>query len=132
MHQSVQKRNNWLGKLWLVFFDYFEDVRTITGAVLFNRLIDGVRRTRLHLKKKKFLFHYDNAPSHTSNIAQAKSMNWVSIHFHIHRILQTWAPATIICSQTSRNGCVVCVLSRTKKSSGKEKGILEGLTNRTT
>ena len=59
-----------------------------------------------------------------------KSIIWISNHFRIHRILQTWPPATIICSQTSRDGCEVGVLSRTKKLNGKQKGILEGLTNR--
>ena len=81
-------------------------------------------------RKKKILFHNDNAPSHTSNIAQAKGMNWVLNRFHIHRNLQAWPPATIICSQTSRDGCVVGVLSRTKKLNEKQKGILKGLTNR--
>ena len=57
-------------------------------------------------------------------------MNWVSNHFHIHRILKTWPPTTIICFQTSSDGCVVEVLSQTKKLNGKQKGILEGLTNR--
>ena len=38
-------------------------------------------------------------------------------------------PATIICPQTSRDNCVVGVLSWTKKLYGKQKGILEGLAN---
>ena len=57
-------------------------------------------------------------------------MNWVSNRFRIYRILQTWPEAAIICSQTSRKGCVAGVLSRTKKFNGKQKGILEGVTNR--
>ena len=57
-------------------------------------------------------------------------MNWVSNRFRIHRILQACPPATIICSQTSRDGCVVGILSRTKKWNGKQKGILKDLTNR--
>ena len=61
-----------------------------------------------------------------------KSMNWDSNRFRIHRILQMWPPATIICSQTSRDGYVVSILSRTKKFNGKQKGILESLTNRIT
>ena len=52
-----------------------------------------------------------------------KSMNWVSNRFRIHRLHQTWPPATIICSKTSKDGCVVGVSSRTKKLNGKEKGI---------
>ena len=81
-------------------------------------------------EEKKILFHDDNKLSHTSNIAQQKSMNWVLNRFRIHRIHQTLPPATIICSQTSRDGCVVGVLSRTNKLNGKQKGIMEGLTNR--
>ena len=32
------------------------------------------RKKRIHLKKEKILFYDDNAPSHTSNIAQAKKI----------------------------------------------------------
>ena len=35
-------------------------------------MVDESRKKRPHLKKKKILFHDDNAPPHTSNIAQAK------------------------------------------------------------
>ena len=79
---------------------------------------------------KKILYHDDNAPSDTWNIARQKSMNWVSNRFRIHRIRQTWPPATIICSQTSTDSCVVGGSSQTKKLNWKQKSILEGLTNR--
>ena len=59
-----------------------------------------------------------------------KSMNWVSNCCRSHCILQTWPSVNFICSQTSRDGCVVGVLNRTKKLNGKQKGILEDLTNR--
>ena len=59
-----------------------------------------------------------------------KSIKWVSNRFRIHRILQTWPPATIIWSKTSRDGYVVGVFSRKKKLNGKQKGIFEVLTNR--
>ena len=39
---------------------------------LLNRLVDEIRKKRPHLKNKKILFHYDNAPSLISNITQAK------------------------------------------------------------
>ena len=80
----VRKRNNLLEKSWLVFFwdahgvifiDYIEKGRTITVAyyaALLDRFVDEIRKKRPHLKKKKILFHDDNTPSHTSNIAQAK------------------------------------------------------------
>ena len=111
----------------IISIGYLEKGRTITGvyyAALLDRFVEEIGKKWPHLKRKKILFHYDNAPSHTSNIAQAKSMNWVSNRFRIHCIFQTLPPATIICSQTSKDSCVVGVLGRTKK------GILEGLTNR--
>ena len=60
----------------IIFIDYLEKGRTITGAyyaALLDRLVDEIRKKRSHLKKKKILFHNDdNAPSYKSNIAQAK------------------------------------------------------------
>ena len=117
----------------VIFIDYLEKGKAFTGpyyAVLLDQLVDEIRKKRLHLEKKKILFHDNNAPSYTLNIARVKSINWVSNRFRIHCILQTWPPATIICSQTSRDGCVVGVLSRTKKLNGKLEGISKGLTNR--
>ena len=64
VHQSVRKRNDGMGELWLVFFwdahgvifiDYLEKGRLITGGyytVLLDRLVDEIRKKRLHLKKK--------------------------------------------------------------------------------
>ena len=54
---------------------YFKEERTMTGiyyAALLDGLVDEIRKKRSHLKKKKIPFHDDNAPSHISNIAQAK------------------------------------------------------------
>ena len=61
----------------VIFIDDLEIGRTITAAyytALLNRLVDDIKKNRLHLKKKKILFHDDNAPSHTSNMAQAKNL----------------------------------------------------------
>ena len=41
-------------------------------AALLDRLVDEIRKKWPHLKKEKIRFHDDNAPSQTSNIAQAK------------------------------------------------------------
>ena len=116
------------------FIDYLEEGRTITGAyyaALLDRLVDEIKKKRPHLKKKKILFHDDNALHLTHRtLHRQKIMNWVSNRFCIHHILQTWLLATIVCSQTSRDGYVVGVLSRTKELNGKQKGILESLTNR--
>ena len=57
----------------VIFIDYLDKGRTITGihyAALLDQLVDEIRKKRPHLKK--ILFYDDNAPSHTSNIAQAK------------------------------------------------------------
>ena len=80
----MTRKWNRLGKLWLVFFvdahgeffiNYLEKGRSITGAyylALLNRLVDEIRKNRPHLKKKKILFHIENAPSHTLNIWEGK------------------------------------------------------------
>ena len=59
----------------VIFIDYLEKGRTVTGtyyAALLDRLVDEIRKKRPHFKMKKIHFHGRNAPSHTSNIAQAK------------------------------------------------------------
>ena len=59
----------------VIFIDYLEKGIAITGAyyaALLDRLVDEIRKKRPHLRKKRILFHNDNTPSHTSNIAQAK------------------------------------------------------------
>ena len=51
----------------VIFIDYLEERRTITGAyyaALLDRLVNEIKKERPHLKKKKILFHNDNAPSH--------------------------------------------------------------------
>ena len=59
----------------IIFIDYLEKGKTITGAyysALLYQLKDENKKKRPHLQKKKILFHHDNAPAHTSTIAQAK------------------------------------------------------------
>ena len=70
----------------VIFIDYLEKGRTITGAyyaVLLDRLFDEIRREWPYLKKEKIIFHYDSALSHTSNIAQAKK-DELSFKSHPH------------------------------------------------
>ena len=55
-------------------------------------------------KKKSFFITTIHQLTHRT-LHWQKSMNWVLNRFRIHCILQTWHPATIICSITSRNGC---------------------------
>ena len=84
VHQSVQETQQSAGKVmasvfWnaheVIFIDYLEKGSTITGeyyAALLDRLVDQIRKKRPQLKKKRIFFHDNNAPSHTSNVAQAK------------------------------------------------------------
>ena len=87
------KTQQWPGKamarvFWdaygVIFIDYLEKGKTITGAyytALLDRLVNEIRKKRPHLKKKKIHFHNDNAPSHSSNIAQAKNMKYSSEYY---------------------------------------------------
>lgn len=59
----------------IIFIDYLEKGKTITGAYyssLLDRLKEEVKQKRPHLAKKKIRYHHDNAPSHSSLIAQGK------------------------------------------------------------
>ena len=58
---------------WVIFIDYLEKGRTITGAyyaALLDWLVHEIMKKRLIWRRD--LFHDDNALSHTSNIAKAK------------------------------------------------------------
>lgn len=60
---------------WIIFIDYLEKWRTINGeyyANILQCLSEEIKQKRLHLAKKKVLFHQDNAPAHKSVIAIAK------------------------------------------------------------
>lgn len=85
--QRVPKRpktQRWAGKVmasvfWdargIIFIDYLEKGKTITGpyySELLDRLNAEIKKKRPYLKKKKVLFHHDNAPAHKSVIAQSK------------------------------------------------------------
>jgi histone-lysine N-methyltransferase SETMAR len=59
----------------IILINYLEKGKTITGAS-YSSLLDRVK-TKLHEKcprlgHKKFLFHYDNAPAHSSGVVVAK------------------------------------------------------------
>lgn len=78
------KTQQWAGKVmasvfWdargIIFIDYLEKGKTITGAyysTLLDRLKSEIAKKRPHLKKKKILYHHDNAPPHSSLVAQEK------------------------------------------------------------
>ena len=74
----------------VIFIDYLEEGRTITGAyyaALLDQLVDEISKKRLYLKKKKSFFmmtihHLTHRKLHIQ-----KSMNWVSNHFRIDCIL---------------------------------------------
>ena len=141
MHQNVRKHNNRLGKLWLVFFGMHMESSLSTTLrkegwlikhIMLHYWIDWLTKSARngHIWRKKSFFMMTMHHLTHRTLHRRKIMKWVSNRIRIHRILHTCPPATIICSQTSRDGCVVGVLSRTKTINGKQKGILECLTNR--
>ncbi|XP_023217030.1 histone-lysine N-methyltransferase SETMAR-like [Centruroides sculpturatus] len=59
----------------IIYTDYLEKGKTITGeyyASLLHRLSEEIKEKRPHLKKKKILFHQDNARVHTCAVSMAK------------------------------------------------------------
>lgn len=59
----------------IIFIDYLEKGKTINSdyyMALLERLKDEIAKKRPHLKKKKVLFHQDNAPCHKSMKTMAK------------------------------------------------------------
>jgi [histone H3]-lysine36 N-dimethyltransferase SETMAR len=59
----------------IIFIDYLEKGKTINSdyyIALLGRLKDEIAEKRPHLKKKKVLFHQDNAPCHKSMKTMAK------------------------------------------------------------
>ena len=59
----------------IIFIDYLQKGQTINSdyyIALLDRLKDEIVKKRPHLKKKKVLFHQDNAPSHKSMKTMAK------------------------------------------------------------
>ena len=56
----------------VIIIEYLEKGRVITKAnyaALLEQLVHEIRMKRSYLKRKKILFHDDDALSHTSNIA---------------------------------------------------------------
>lgn len=59
----------------IIFIDYLEKGKTINSdyyIALLDRLKNEIAKKRPHLKKKKVLFHQDNAPCHKSMKTMAK------------------------------------------------------------
>mgnify|MGYP003416975832 FL=1 len=59
----------------IIFIDYLKKGKTINNdyyVALLERLKDEIAKKRPHLKKKKVLFHQDNAPCHKSMKSMAK------------------------------------------------------------
>ena len=61
----------------IFYTDYLEKGQTITGAYyvsLLHQLREEIKKKRPHLKRKKILFHQDNAQVHTCTVSMAKIM----------------------------------------------------------
>lgn len=59
----------------IILIDYLEKGRTITGQYycdLLDTFDAALKAKRPHLKKKKILFHHDNAPAHSCRLATEK------------------------------------------------------------
>ena len=103
VNQSVRKRNNRLGKLWLVFFVKGSPTTGAYYTVLLYRLVSEIKKKRPHLKQKK-MFHDDNAPSHTLNITHAKKV-WIAFRIASASTVffRPGLLVTIICCQALRD-----------------------------
>ena len=117
----------------LLFIDYLEKRRTVNSEyyiALLVRLKEEIAKKRLQMKKKKVLFHQDNAPCHKSIATKAKLHE---LHFELflhHPILQIWPSATTGCCQTSKE--LFRDLAPMKKWYRRQRHILMPKTNRST
>ena len=84
-----------------------------------------IRKKRPHLKKKKILFNDDNAPSHTSNIAQAKKHELGFESLPHPPYFPDFAPSDNYLFPSLKRWLCGRRFSRTKKLKGKQKGILK-------
>ena len=129
-HLSMRKLcARWMPRLLTSDKNAFDDYCSILCCIIESIDRRNEEETTTFEKEKKSFFMMTMHHLTHRTLHRQKGMNWVSNRFRIHRILRVWPPATIICSQTSRDGCVVGVLSRMKKLNEKQKGILEGLKN---
>ena len=74
----------------VIFIDYLEKGRTITGAYyaeLLDRLVDEIMKKRPHFKKKKSFFMMTMHHLAYRALHRQKSMNWVLNSFQINSIL---------------------------------------------
>lgn len=98
----------------IIFIDYLGKGKTINSdyyIALLQRLKDEIAKKRPHLKKKKVLFHQDNAPCHKSMKTMAKFHELNFELFPDPPYSPDLAPATFSCSQISRE----CSLERNLK-----------------
>ena len=61
----------------IIYIDYMRKGQTITGAYyasLLHRLSQEIKKKLPHLKKKKIIFHQDNARVHTFAVSMDKIM----------------------------------------------------------
>ena len=88
-----------------LFIDFLEKGKTINSEYYIALLVclkEEIDKKRRQMKKKKVLFHQDNAPCHKSIATMANYINCTLNWFRTHPILQIWPSATISCLQTSK------------------------------
>jgi len=87
----------------VIYIDYLEKDKTVTElyyAELLGRFAAELQKIRPHLAKKKVLFHYDNAPAHTSALSKSKLVELGYELLPLHHILHIWSRETSFCFQT--------------------------------
>ena len=102
------KTQMWAGKVmasvfWdahgVLFIDYLEKGKTINSERYIGQLMrlkNEIGEKRLHMKKKKVLFHQDKMRRVTSRSLPWRNwMNWASNCFRTHHIHRIWPPASV-------------------------------------
>jgi hypothetical protein len=111
--QSVERRNGQLARysgMCVVLYSSitYKRARTSTASIaLLERLNDEIEKKRPHLKKKKVLFHQDNAPCNKSIKITAKLHELgYELLPHPPCILQIWPPVIFFCvCRPQKNAC---------------------------
>jgi hypothetical protein len=105
--QSVERRNGQLARLWhqnsgmcVVLYSSINSEKVQTSNSEY--LNDEIKKNRPHLKKKKVLFHQDNAPCHKSIKKKAK-LQELSYELLAHPpFSRDLAHSDFFCLQTSK------------------------------
>ena len=103
----------------VLYIDYLDKGPTITREYYSNLLSKpdkNICEKRWSLKKKKkIIFHQDNAPTHKNVLTMGKLRGLRMNCWNILPIFQIWLPQTYNCSQNSHCFLLVSVFNRIKR-----------------